>query len=149
MAAGEEEVEESAEGEDVRGGRHPLTEDLLRRGEGRREGAPRLPRHRGRGAVLAIPLEELGDAEVEQLHPALRRHHDVRRLQVAMDDEVRVGIGRRGEHVEKEPYAGRDVEGAVVAPVVDRLAGDVFENQVGLAGRRRPQRRSAGRCGGA
>ena len=47
---------------------------------------------------------------------------------------LRVRVRHGGEHVEEEPQAGRDVEGSVVAPAVDRLALDVLEHQVGLAG---------------
>jgi hypothetical protein len=53
-----------------------------------------------------------------------------------VDDEVRVSVRHGGEHVEEEPHAGRDVERPLVAPAVDRLALDVFEHQVRLAGLR-------------
>ncbi len=40
--------------------------------------------------VRLAHFDELRDAEVEQLQGAIARHQDVRRLQVAMDDEVLV-----------------------------------------------------------
>ena len=135
VAAREEEIEQGAQGVDVGGRGHALARDLLGRGERRGEGAPRFQRQLGRRAVPGVPLEELGDAEVEELHPAVLRHHDVRRLEVAVDDEVRVGVRHGGEDVEEEPDAGLDVEGPALAPAVDRLALDVLEHEVRLAGR--------------
>ena len=39
------------------------------------------------------------DAEIHQLHDALRREHDVGGLDVAMDDDVGVRATERGEHL--------------------------------------------------
>ena len=61
---------------------------------------PRLGRvlcGRGQGAVVATRrLDELGEAEVDDLRMAVGRHHDVVWLQVAMHD---AGLVRRGEAV--------------------------------------------------
>ena len=43
---------------------------------------------------LAIPSNQLGQAEVEHLHGAIRADHDIGRFQIAMDDAARM---RRGE----------------------------------------------------
>ena len=40
-------------------------------------------------------LDVLGQAEVEHLHPAVRAHHDVGRLEVAVDDAAGVRGGQR------------------------------------------------------
>ena len=46
-----------------------------------------------RAARSSVPLvQDLGDAEVEQLDLPVGRHQRVRRLQVAMDDEVLVRV---------------------------------------------------------
>ena len=43
--------------------------------------------------VLArLGIEELGDAEVEQLDGAVACHQDVRRLEVAVHDQVAMGV---------------------------------------------------------
>ena len=39
----------------------------------------------------SVPLHRPGDPEIHELHQALRRHHDVRRLDVAVDDPLLVG----------------------------------------------------------
>ena len=49
-----------------------------------------------------LRVEELGDAEVEQLHLAFRGHEDVGRLEIAMNDEVLVGVSDSGaDHAEE------------------------------------------------
>ena len=42
-------------------------------------------------------------------------------------------VRHRGQHVEEQPHARRDVERRVVAVAVDALAVDVLEDQVRLA----------------
>ena len=83
-----------------------------------------------------VVAEQLGDAEVEQLHLAVGRHQDVRRLQVAVDDQVGVGVRDRRLHVEEQPDAVLDAEPLVVAVAIDVPAVDVLEDQVRLAGPR-------------
>ncbi len=48
--------------------------------------------------VLVASLDRLGDAEVRQLDPALRRHQHVARLDVAVDEAGLVGVRQRGGH---------------------------------------------------
>lgn len=50
---------------------------------------------RGEPDVVAEP----GDAEVADLHGAVRQPHDVRRLQVTVHDALLVGVGERGGHL--------------------------------------------------
>ncbi len=97
------------------------------------------------GGVLGIGLPRLGEPEVEDLDLAVGRDHDVRRLQVAMDDPL--GVGRlesvgdlqrdaqglferestspetRGQILALGQLHGDEVGPAVVAHLVD--AGDV------------------------
>ena len=70
--------------------RAPAPWRLLRRGRVR---AGRL--------ALASP-EDPREAEVEHLHASRERHHDVRGLQVAVDDAVRVRLGERARHREDD-----------------------------------------------
>ena len=88
MLPAEQHVEQHAERVHVGGGGHRLAEELLGRGVFRRQGATAFPREFGRLRRRRSLLEQLGDAEVEQLDAAVFRHQHVVRLDVAMDDEV-------------------------------------------------------------
>ena len=84
----------------------------------------------GRGVVV----EQFGDAEVEQFHLAGVGDEDVRRLQVPVQDQPRMGMRHCRQHVEEEPDQRGRARRAVDAVAVDRFAVDVFQHQVGLAG---------------
>ena len=84
---GQELVEDDAQRPDVRRRRRRLPEDELGRRVGRGESAGVAARH---GRVRVLALEELRDPEVEELHVAVLRHEDVRRLEVPVDDEAPV-----------------------------------------------------------
>ena len=99
--AGEQLVEQHAQRVDVGGGGHRLAAHLL--------GAGVLGRHQlqpGRGRRQRLPghlgIEQLGDAEVEQLGHAVLGDQDVGRLDVAVDDQVLVRVLHR-----RRPAAGR------------------------------------------
>ena len=89
-----------------------LAEQLLGRGIARREPWPDVARQR-RDIVTAAG-QQRGDAEIEQLHLALPGHEDVRRLEIAMDDEIAVGVRHGGQNVEEQPDALLDAETALV-----------------------------------
>jgi hypothetical protein len=93
---------------------------------------PAFARELGLLARRRAFLEQLGDAEVEQLDAAVLRHQHVVGLDVAVDDQARMRMRRRGEHVEEKPHARGDIEVLVVAPAVDALAFDVLEDEEGL-----------------
>jgi hypothetical protein len=84
FAAREHLVGDDREGEEVRVLRHVSPGDLLGRHVG------------GRAENLPGPREprrlEVGDAEIHELRPAVVQHHDVRGLQVAVDDSVPVEV---------------------------------------------------------
>ena len=124
-------VEQDAQGVDVAGGRHRLTLDLF--------GARVIGRHhrdhgRGRCQVgLGSGREQLGDAEVDQLRDAVTVDQHVRRLDVAVDHQVLVGIldGRADDPEQRHALRGRRrARGAVLG---DRLPLHVLHHQVGLA----------------
>ena len=103
-ASGQHLVQHHAQGVHVGGGRDALPADLLGRGVARR--------HRSRAGLREarrVGIEHLGDAEVQQLHLTRRRDVHVRRLQVAMHDEVSMRVGDRSGG------GGKEVE-----PLVDR-----------------------------
>ena len=87
---------------------------------------------------LSSSSEQLGDAEVEQLDLAVVGHEHVRRLQVAVDDQVGVGVRDGRLHVQEQADALLDAEALVVAEAIDVLAVDVLEHQVRLTGARHP-----------
>ena len=63
----------------------------------------------GSGAAR-VAFEQLGDAEIEQLHLSVRAHQHVRRLEIAVHDQVRVRVRHGGEHVEEQADARIDAE---------------------------------------
>ena len=52
----------------------------------------------------------LREPEVEQLHHAVAVHEDVRRLEVAVDDEIAMRILRRLAHRQEQPHTLLDAE---------------------------------------
>ncbi len=71
-------------------------------------------RMRAAGAVAVKPssfrAQEPGDAEVEQLRLSFRRHENVGRLEVAMDDQILVRVGDRGADFAEQlqPFVHRE-----------------------------------------
>jgi hypothetical protein len=112
--------------------RHLAALHLLGRGVVRRECVASELRERRAVRGLGAIVEELRDAEVDELHLPVLRHEDVRGLQVAVQDELRVRVGHGLEHGEEEPHPRRSVESALPAPGGDRLALDELEHEVGL-----------------
>ncbi len=132
LAAGEQLVEDHAERVGVAGGRDRLAVHLLGRGVGRREGAKR--RARQVAAAVDGRVQDLGQSEVDQLRLGVGRHQDVRRLQVAVHDQLGVGVRRRRRRPcrkisrrapDVEPFAGGEVE--------ERFARHVLHDEVRLA----------------
>ena len=89
-------VEDHAQRIDVAGRRHPAPALLLRARVVRGQQA----QDRGRlvQALRDVWAQQLGDPEVEQLRIAVGRDQDVRRLEVAMDDQVLVRVLHRVAH---------------------------------------------------
>ena len=133
--AGEQFVEQHAERVDVGGRGHRLAANLLGAGVFRRH---QLQAGRGRRERLAreLGIQQLGDAEVQQLGRAIGDHEHVGRLDVAVDDQVLVRVLDGGADVTKELQARGGVEPVRVAVVDDRLAFDVLHREVRPAVRR-------------
>jgi hypothetical protein len=133
-AAGEQLEQERAERMHIGAGRRCLAAPLLGRGVVGREGAAgRLGQRRGRRAARGgVVVEQLGDAEIEQLHLPGAVDQDVRRLQVAVQDQLAVRMRDRADHVLQQAHARAEVEPVAVAPLVDRRALDVLEHQIRL-----------------
>ncbi len=94
--AGEHPVEHDAEGVDVARGRRPLPARLFRGDVGRSaEQGPRV----GEGRGVLGPR----DAEVGDLRVPLGVEEDVSRLDVAMDQALRMGIRETGGDLTRDP----------------------------------------------
>ncbi len=133
--AGQELVEEHAQGVDVRACVHGIARDLLRRDVVRC--AADEPRLGDRAARPAPALQELGDPEVQHGHPVwvavLGLDEDVVRLEIAVDDPHRVRLRERVAHL------GEDVHGAlrrhgplVVDDLREAAPGEALHDQVEL-----------------
>ena len=131
MLAGEQVVEEDADGLEVGRGRDGLALELLGAGTLRGEGAKGLGEGIGKAELGGV--EHLGDAEVEDLDGARESDEDVGRLEVAVDDEAAVGSGDRVEELDDEAQAVVQVR-MTVAVAVEGLALDVVHDKVRESG---------------
>ena len=126
--------EHAAEREDV-GARieHVLAADLLRRQ------IPRRPQHRP-GLRRPRHARDARDAEVEHLDPrdVAAGEEEVARLDVAVNDVVRVRLGERRGDARPERYAGLDPQAPAPEEIAEVLTLDPLHDQVGLFERRRP-----------
>ena len=99
--AGQQLVQNDAERVDVARGRDRPAENLFGARVLRREQPVVHARERHRRSCFA-GVEQLGDAEVEQLRRAFRGHQDVRGLQVAVHDQVLVCVLDGAADVEEQ-----------------------------------------------
>ena len=81
-------------------------------------------------AVFGLGLEQLGDAEVQQLHRAVGGHEDVVGLEIAMHDEVLVRVAHGCADLQEELHAVAHAEVPRIAPGVDGLAGHELHDHV-------------------
>lgn len=128
--SGEELVQHSAQHVDVGRRGHRLTPKLFGRRILRRQRAHVRCRLIGQ---RLLGLQELRDAEVQQLHLADPRDEDVRRLQVAVHDEglVRVLGGVAHDAEQAQPFFDR--QPLPVAMSGDRAPVHVLHDEIGRA----------------
>jgi hypothetical protein len=141
MLAGEQHIQEDTERVDVGSGRHLAAGELLGGGVLRRQrlshfAGERTAVGRARRIPLGIRVDQLRNPEVEQLDVTVDADQHVARLDVAMDDQVGVRVSDGLEHVEEQAQPRLDAQRARVAILVDGLAVDVLENEIGLPGLR-------------
>lgn len=127
---GEQRVEHDAERVDVARGADLAAGQLLRARVVRRE---RLPARAGerRARVGVVLAQQRRDAEVHQLHRAVRRDQDVARLGVAVHDEAAVRVLHGGADGREELEALAERGAVAVAMDVERHAVDVLHDEVG------------------
>lgn len=132
-------VEDGAEGEDVGAmvggqaaelfGGHvsDRADERARRGRGRR----------GDGGLFRPRLElgpgELGQAEVQDLHAPVVRDEEVRRLEIAVDDPLRVGHGQALRHLDRVVEGLAHRERALRKPRRQRVSLQELRHHVGRA----------------
>ncbi len=63
-----------------------------------------------------------GEPEIKQLDPVVGGKHDVGRLDVAMNDPLRVRIGKRGKNLGDVINTLAEVEPRAAKPGIERLA---------------------------
>ncbi len=76
-------------------------------------------------------MQELGDAEIQELHIAIAGDENVPGLEVTMHYEVAVRVRDRVQHVQEKPYARLNVQILPAAVLVNRLTLDVLEHEIG------------------
>ena len=132
--AGEQLVQHDAERIDVRRRGERLPADLLGRCvAGREQPAGHL---RELGFLRSFLGQELADAEVQQHDAPFGRHENVRRLQVAVNDQLRVRELHCFHHLHEQAQPLANAEQSLVAAVDQLRAGDVLHREIGLAGLR-------------
>ena len=136
MLFGEQHEQQDAQCVDIGRGRDRFTHDLFRCRVLGGERSAELSRHPRTRSVTGFIDEKLGNPEVEQLDLPLFRDQHVRWLEVAVDDQIRMGVCDGSEDVQKQNDAPLDIEAARVAELVDRLAVDVLEHEERLSTRR-------------
>ena len=142
-ASREQLVEDRAEGVDVGGGGEHVAPDLLR-GSVFRSHDPEA----GAGdRVGSRGVEDLGDAEVEELRLPPRRDQDVRRLQVPVDHQRLVGMIHGVADLQEEVQSLIQGEAPVPAVLVDGPALDVLHHDEGAPVPRLPGIVEAGDVG--
>src|SRR3546814_8933053 len=82
-----------------------------------------------RVGAFVLRVGELADAEVEQVHVAVVVDQHVGRLDVAVDHQVAVRVGRGVADLQVQPHDRAGVERVRVAPAVDRSEEPTSELQ--------------------
>ena len=128
--SGQQLEEERPHRVDVGGGRHRLAEDLFRRSVG---GGERLAAELRLALVEGLGLEELGDAEVEQLHPPARSDQNVGWLEIPMDHQLAVRGVDRVRDLDHQLDPSLERRRPLLAPDGDRRPFDILEHEVRVA----------------
>jgi hypothetical protein len=101
VLAGQQDVQEHSQRIHVGRRRHRRPRNLLGRGIFRREGGAAVARQLRCRRCVSFILQQLGDAEIEQLHLAVVVDQHIRRLDVPVNDQVGVRVRNGIEHLEK------------------------------------------------
>src|SRR5262245_58163148 len=83
--------------------------------------------------IVAFLRQQARNAEVEQLHSAVRCDKNVSRLEIAMHDQRLVCTLHRSRNLLKERQALANGQSLCVAPLRERLSIDVFHHEIRMA----------------
>ena len=129
MFAAQQQVQQQAERIHVGGGGNGFTQELLGRRILRRESDGAGTRQLCR---LRIVVNEFCDAKIQQLHRAVGLYEYIRRFDVAVNDQIAVGMRDGAQNVLEQAYSRPDIQSHALAVGVDGFAFHVLEHQVGL-----------------
>ena len=130
-APGQQLEQQDAEPIDVFGQRRTPRPGPVRRGVlGAPVGRPACSAPASSGEIW---IEEPGDAEVEEPGAAVGLDEAVGRLEIAVNDQLRVGELHRPRHLHEQPEPGREIKPAGVAVAGDRDPVHVLQHEVGTA----------------
>ena len=115
--AGEELKKDSPQCVHIGGCRYRRSHHLLRAGI---FGSERPGERRGREIRGNFIGEKLGDTEIEQLGRSIRGHQNVARLEIAMNDEIAMGVRYRLADSEKQSADRARGQWVLAAEVVER-----------------------------
>ena len=76
-------------------------------------------------------LQQLGDAEVEELHRAIGGDENVVGFEIAMDDQMLMRVAHGRTHIAKQPQALANGQFPLLAIPVERFALDQIHDQIG------------------
>jgi hypothetical protein len=132
MFAGDDLIQHGAERVNIRGGCQRIAAQLLGTGVlGSHQAAGEA---RGRLApVSRSRFEQLGDPEIQQLGLALGGHQNIRRLEVAVDNVIAVGVLHCRTNLQEELQTIFEGQVAAGAIPVDGGPIDVLHDEVGRA----------------
>src|SRR5882724_8938605 len=131
MLSGQQDIEQDAQRVDISGGRDGSPAQLFGSGTCRCHGSHAIGCEL-RLENLTFAFQKLSDSEVQQLYVAVVSHQNVRGLEIAMNDQIGVGMGHRAEHAQKQTDTLRNAELLVITVLVEMHALNVLENQVRL-----------------
>ena len=123
---GQQFIENDAQGINVGAGACPVALELLRSGIGGRHEPQGRP---GRVPGLVEAFKLFGDSEIQQLHRAVFLHENVGRLQVPVNDRLRVSVLNGLAHRAEQPQALFDRTFARAAVIRERRAFDKLHDE--------------------
>jgi hypothetical protein len=106
---------------------------LLGRSELGSQGPAPFDRGHRRVTWSSVIRKQLGDAKVQQLYFAVGPDQNVGWFNVAMDNQVGMGVGHSAEHINEQTDARFYAEPVVVAVFINALSLDMLENEIWFA----------------
>jgi hypothetical protein len=125
-------IEQMTQTVDIRRHREGLIPELLRRGTLGCEHGSALELQHGLARHALVSRQHFRDAEVQKLRFASGRHEHVGRLDVSMNDSLRLHILDRRADLEHQLNAGSHIQTLACTVFVDAFSLDMLEKQEGV-----------------